>query len=621
MGALDRRSEVFVVHPAVREKWLTKVSRILTGAYDIKAVWTDKGPAPSWWNPATREITVNGSDPKAKDSVDQHAYAKGKVFHEIAHTLYTEPVPFSQILARVGPYSDGRAVTLLNILEDGRIERCLALRCPGAQRYIRYVLRGFGPIHDEWSDLIQRVRHDEGYVYRKGSVFAKLDGLIREALRAKDTQAVAEIVQKIIPHLPALPPQPQPGEGEACFPKKGAKGKGDSAPKSKAQTGETESEDEDEEDKSDKSSDGTKDEEDGETGDSAGDGETGEDEEDGESDGGSGDSGADGQEDSEDGTPGEDSEDGTPGEDSDAPGGFSNPGTGEDRPKETEDEARERQAQEDKKQAEDDKAQVRRDSLAELEVMQQEIPPPRRQKYATGDEETAAANLARFLESLRFESTRPRMQPSRRSGRIDSSKIVGAMTGDTYRKVADKGPGFEFDTVLLIDESNSMEKGNKYRYTLKAGRIVFGALQRAGLNAAVLAFEDGVRPLEEIPLDGRATGWATNGQRAIDTAVEVLNKRPMRRRLIVMVTDGEFSCRLDNLLTLQREKVYIARIRITDKVGLIRMAGMAGLYSDSRYHPSVACHEEHTIMEETGEISRLPQILQTIVLNFARKGI
>ncbi len=574
------------------EGWLSKVVCTLARAYDIRARVVRGGPAPSWWDAATREVFVNTSSPRTRNAAEAYAFTKGKLYHELAHVLYTAPLGPAAILAQVGIAPSHQACTLWNILEDGRIERRLARDLPGCAPYIRHVIRAFGAPHDAWSDLVQVVRRDVR-TYRKGSPFATVDGLIGQALQAPDAFAVATIVGVILQAIGGQVAQPEPDAGNGCYRKAGPKDKqaeqAEQGP-GKPSPDEDEDEDEDEQGAAGQAGQGSEDDEDEDTG--------------SEAEPGQGDAAED-----------EDEQADKPA-DKPEPGGGHGPGDPDGELPEPD--AQDEQAEaEDAREAAEDRATVLQGAREDLRAIAAEPIEPEPQRFADEDESGHAQAIARAIEQLRFDATRDHWTPSTTGGRIDPSRIAGALTGDAFRAELAPVAGFEFACAILLDVSSSMaERGGRYpqnlhepskmSIALPATRILYGALKLAGIEAKVVMFGSHAQALPSVPQTIEPMG-GTDGEQACRYAAEALADSPAPRKLIIMVTDGGYNVQAGFLPDIETKGCYVARIRI---------GGDPGYGSPA----AEAVHEDHDLA--TAEDTRaLPGIMDALLVEFAARAL
>lgn len=183
--------------------------------------------------------------------------------------------------------------------------------------------------------------------------------------------------------------------------------------------------------------------------------------------------------------------------------------------------------------------------------------PPGLQEFRDGSEETGAEYIADLLKRMHIESLRPKWSPSKKTGQINSHRLTGIVTGDGGLRHRQSEPEWEFDCAILIDKSGSM-RGEPIEVALSAARTLHGAMQKADIEDHVYLYTSGkqvCRDVENVPVDSSSIGGmgGTPTGRAIMEATEVLARSKNRRKLMMVITDGNANESVAELEAIRHE--------------------------------------------------------------------
>lgn len=523
---------------------------------------------PSAWYPKARVIKMHPKMPLCYDPVFGHILDRAKLFHEMSHVIFTKHEKEHRGLMEQSKRPKLFA-TLANLLEDGRIERLLRKAYPGTDPYLRakaaelaiqYALKGH-----VLNDLKCKVYLGRYLTPEGRALFSQYDPLIEAAVAAKSSREVwrvaAELTDAIADKLPAVDVTTR------CW---GITGK--------KRPNETKKDKKTENEKKDKKTEKEKNEEEyehpegcglvclvqseedpGDSGD--GDGESGEDSDagdSGEDESGDGDS-ADQEEGKED--DGEDSAEGDSGDgnsgdraskyrkDQDGPteeegedGEAKDPGgdggaPGTDGDDITDPELRKAWIEIKQLQA-SAVGEVRAEAEREYEQLKDEdLERTNELQDLLESEAGQAQELAEILRNWRIEAKRDQYRTVRYGGSFNSRRQVQALT-DLPCNRALKEPGdFDFDSVILLDDSGSMDDNLKYEVASSVARVLTAALRKARLLTKPYLFNRGWR--STVPLASFGGGHSTPTARALEAAGNFLAASPARRKVVFLVTDGD----------------------------------------------------------------------------------
>ena len=159
----------------------------------------------------------------------------------------------------------------------------------------------------------------------------------------------------------------------------------------------------------------------------------------------------------------------------------------------------------------------------------------------------------------------------------------------------------EFDTagLLLLDCSGSMAARGKIGAALNGAKLVAGALDLLRVPFAVYGFQDDVFPLVRFdqPFDGEARAALdgvvdiVEGRRseynddgpAVDAAAELLERRPERSRLLIVISDGRPEGEYSDAKDLHRA---VEKIQRAGNVTLVGVGLGAGTSHVKEFYPN-----------------------------------
>ena len=483
---------------SLAERRFTIAARILTDAnVEVKIGEFPNAGACAWWQHETNQVWLNECAPYESNPVKSLIFNRGKLFHELAHKLFTNAYDYRNELERKA--KDRKLFDVIRqTLEDGYIEQRIAKQWQGATPYIRSLL-----MHVLQSDktkfgaLAIFVRT---FVWRDAEAkksWGRWEKLIRKAVHS-DSRGVCDAAFEI---AEAMAEEKEQGNGKGGDNSKGNPTQSDEEEKS----GDPETSDAEGEDKE------------GKGGDAEGEGE--------------GDAEGEGEEESE-GSGEECGTDSSGGSDSGKPTGSEGAG-GE----ETKAEIAENIKALIQKVVEEALEEASPEAEAEYNEMMEEIAlyAPT-QDYATPEEESAAERIAEVLHSTLVESNRQKWIDVRRCGSFNSRRIVNAISGGTclrQRQSTEDLPHI----ALLLDVSGSMA-GAKITQISEAGRVLNGAVAQVAAKSMVASFSSCTRILETVPVHGLSTEGSTDTDIAINRAVNWLETQQATKGLIIIATDG-----------------------------------------------------------------------------------
>ncbi len=216
------------------------------------------------------------------------------------------------------------------------------------------------------------------------------------------------------------------------------------------------------------------------------------------------------------------------------------------------------------------------------------------------------------------------------SGGVDPSRLFGLAIGDTdvFRK---KGRDKHFDgcAYILIDNSGSMHGGAKFREACAAAAIIeegfkglmslkiasFSDFGGKVIHQRIKGWEESLRKnctwayyRHKRPSGGNADGCS------IGVATRELQKRHERKKLLVVLSDGQPTEGSSNPIKLTKDKVAEARKLGISVVGIYFENGKIG--SDAKIFKQIYGDNKYGICCRTDEIDKhLCDVFQT----FARK--
>ena len=180
-------------------------ANILCEEDSISVRYDDSLDCPAITNLKTKQISINGIYPIAHSNEEQLLYDKGKLYHELAHELYSN---CPEKVLDNATYSTGSIeqrdlfVRLHQTLEDGRIEKKIKGKYIGMKYYLESVILKLikdDKKFDVYKDLAYRVRMGKYILDESKKFFSKIEklGLIEKAINAKTEKEVVEIASKI----------------------------------------------------------------------------------------------------------------------------------------------------------------------------------------------------------------------------------------------------------------------------------------------------------------------------------------------------------------------------------------------------------------------------------------
>ena len=553
---------------SLSERNFTIAARILTDAGVTVGICENPAhPACAWWEHETKRVFLNDAHPKTDDPIKNLIFNRGKLYHELAHKLFTNAYDYRNELSAKAK-DPALFDRIRQTLEDGYIEQRIAKQWDGATPYIRSLL-----LHCLESDTSEHgalALFVRLFVWRDAAAkkaWGQWETLIKKAVHS-DSKGVCDAAFEIAEALakggqkqpPQEPNEPQ-GDGKGNPEPKG-KGKGDEE-SNDPQSGEGEGEQNGE--ASNEAPEGDS----GAAGEGEGDdtGESTESDSEGNSGGGNG--------------SGEQSDKG-----SESAGGDS--GSGEEIEAEV---------------AEDIQALVEalveealREAEAEAEaeyneIMEEIAQYAAEQEYATPDEEHTAERIAEVLRSTLVESNRQKWVEVRRCGSFNSRRIVNAITGGTCLKQRQETESLPH-IALLLDNSGSMAGAKLHQLSI-AGRAINGAIAQVTRKAMVASFETFTRVLETVPVQGLSCLGGTDTAHAIDTAWKWLDQEEAQKGLIIVCTDGHPDDEDETRAAFNKakERGYF--------VLCVWIGGFKPHTQDPYYHASLTCKD----------ISKLPEAL------------
>lgn len=160
------------------------------------------------------------------------------------------------------------------------------------------------------------------------------------------------------------------------------------------------------------------------------------------------------------------------------------------------------------------------------------------------EEEHIADEIAEYLKSLSVDKNRSVWRPARKHGQLDSKRLIGIVTGDSFLKRRIKKDSVGMDVGVVIDYSGSMQGRNCMDATATA-RVLRAGIQRAGQVCHTAFFSESVMLADEVPLKAETNkvyqhfGGGTNTCGSIRSLMTEMNKKQKNQiKIIFVVTDG-----------------------------------------------------------------------------------
>ena len=507
---------------------------------------------PSAWFPGSRVIKLRPNLPECYDALFAQVLNKAKLFHELSHVIFTKHEKAHQ--AKMAAASNPKLfATVANILEDGRIERLFKRAFPGAEPYLRAkaaelalaTLKGH-----VLNDLKARMYLDR-YLTDKGrEIFTPHEALIRAAIGSQSSkevwEAAAVLTEAIAKQMPPVK------EATRCW---GITGE----PTPKNQEPQAQTKKDKKEKKEPRGADHVDgcslycmfpqddgDDGDGADGNSEGDQEslpvkhrfthaTVEDKDDGD-DGDADSDGPDADKGGDDGggkdAAGED-QDGDDDDGHDAGGHGKDGDEGDDI---TDPDLR--KAWDDLKRLKQEAYdQVRADVTTEVdELKEEDLERTNEIQDLLESEESEAQELAEVLRAWKIEAKRDKYRTVRHGGSFDPRRQTQALTDQPANRSRRDSGEFDFDSVVVLDDSGSMDEHRKYDIAASVSRILVAALRKARLLTKPCLLNRGFLPT--VPLTTYAGGGRTPTDLALRQARVFLEGSPARRKVVFLVTDG-----------------------------------------------------------------------------------
>jgi Mg-chelatase subunit ChlD len=491
------------------ERNFTIAARILTDA-SVQVHITDQPEAGAcaWWQSETKRVFLNDAHPRTDKPVESLIYNRGKLYHELAHKLFTNAYDYRHELEAKAK-DKGLFDRIRQTLEDGYIEQRIAKQWQGATPYIRSLLGHV--LKSDKSKFGALALFVRTFVWRDKAAkqaWGRWEKLIKQAVHS-DSKGVCDAAFEIAEALAQEREQGQgngEGQGEQQKPQPSQseeQGQGQEQGKGEEQA---ESEEGEEGEAT-----GTEQDEGEAEGEVEGEGESDEDEE-------------------SEATEGEQTISGKGGSDEGEQDGGNSAGG----------EAEIAEDIEALVQALVEEAMLEAEAEAEAEyneIMMEIAQYAAEQDFASPDEEATSNRIAEVLRSTLVESNRQKWIETRRCGTFNSRRIVNAISGGTCLRQRQESEDLPH-IALLLDVSGSMA-GNKLYQLSQAGRVLNGAVAQVSRKAMVAAFGTCTYVLETVPVQGLGTRGSTDTARALDVATQWLQAEEAKRGLIVIATDGQ----------------------------------------------------------------------------------
>lgn len=157
------------------------------------------------------------------------------------------------------------------------------------------------------------------------------------------------------------------------------------------------------------------------------------------------------------------------------------------------------------------------------------------------------AKLRRELRRLFDCSAKEQWNAGKRSGVIDAGRLHRHSFDDGVFRRREETEGIDTAVVILIDVSGSTQ-GRVLNAEIEAADQVLSSLSFGSVSSSVLVFDDelqqvtgfgeGIRQYRRRILQGRR-GGSTNDILAINYAAQVLAQRREKRKILMVLTDGD----------------------------------------------------------------------------------
>jgi len=229
----------------------------------------------------------------------------------------------------------------------------------------------------------------------------------------------------------------------------------------------------------------------------------------------------------------------------------------------------------------------------------------------TASEESAIRSIASAIKRIRAE-LRSGWERGERSGRIDLRKAMKfKRNGDTkiFKKFKhDKERTSKMHYVILIDTSGSMATGYsipRINVASKTLSILVEAIERGGGECAVISYDDDFAVLKKFEEEWRRVYLYTGGQTYIGGALmEAMNMlKDKEYACIIIITDGEF----------WDEEMAEKIIRAANKKGVETV--MIGIGVGKRHE----CKHFFTVEDKSNFASEFMRLMKKVVLKMAKE--
>src|SRR5215472_4623349 len=204
---------------SLSERVFTYSARLLTDeSVEVKIGDFPHYPACAWWEHDSKRVFLNDAAPRTQDPVENLIFNRGKLYHELAHKLFTNAYDYRNecaAKAKDPQLFDGIRQTL----EDGYIEWRIGKQWEGATPYIRSLLSHV--LKNDTSDIGALALFVRLLKWRDKAAKAKWCQFEKQIVAAihSDSRGVSkaalDISNALAEEKPKQPEQPQdPQDGE-----------------------------------------------------------------------------------------------------------------------------------------------------------------------------------------------------------------------------------------------------------------------------------------------------------------------------------------------------------------------------------------------------------------------